>query len=485
MMPTLPAAHPRRAPVGGRSVTTQWSIAVCCFGIALILGLLIPWAETHGDLGDVAAGIGVIVIVGGLAIVPVRMLPGIALLVSLLIPAEASFLPKLLEGAALGAVPLAVWMIRARGRVRAPGYLRCLAMLFGAWVVVSECFAPFHTNRGLEWCVVVEVTLVLAVVWTPAGIDIRKLRSLFLAITTVLGIYALLEGFVLHSDPLFGRLFDHTLWWARRRFDTSYRITTLLGQPLDNGLVFSAAAVLAASELMGRRDKVVVALVRLAILSGAVVATHERGSAVGLAVGVLAVIMFTRRQRYSNGRTLTLRRVVLLAGATIGVVIFISALRGRDESSQGRASASIRTAVIARTTDALHGMEPFGAGPGEVDSDLVAKHLTTVTSPTVAPDNSPNVTLEDSYAEIVVDLGPIGALLGVLLLAAIVFAGLRTPLLVGETAALVTLLIDIGGYNAIEGQRSVLVLISLLSVAIITGADAVRGRLTSRRYEPS
>jgi hypothetical protein len=317
--------------------------------------------------------------------------------------------------------------------------------------------------------VVVEITLVLAIIKTPSGFGIRDVRSLFLRVTTVLGIYALVEGFILHFNPLFSSLFEHTNWWGNQRFNASYRVTTLLGHPLDNGLVFSAAAVLAASEVMERRDKMAMPLVRLAILVGAVAATHERGSVIGLAVGWMIVMLFTRAQRHSKARGQSVRRVVLLTGAVVGVAVLISGLQARSESSQGRASALVREAVVARTTEALHGIELFGAGPGEVDSYREIKHLGTS-----------SVTLENSYAEIVVDIGPIGALIGVILLLAIVITGLRTPLMVGETAALAAILVDIGGYNAIQGQRPVLVIISLLIISIITGVDMTRKRSSVR-----
>ena len=467
-MMLVPSAIRRTRPPP-RLATTQLVIIACCCAIALILGLMIPWAEANHSLGYIVGGIGVVFIVGVLAFVPVRTLPAIALLVSLLIPAEAAFLPKLLEGAALGVVPLAIWMIRARGRLRAPRHLRCLAVLFGAWLIASEIFAPLRTKHGVEWFVVVEITLVLAIIKTPSGFGIRDVRSLFLRVTTVLGIYALVEGFILHFNPLFSSLFEHTNWWGNQRFNASYRVTTLLGHPLDNGLVFSAAAVLAASEVMERRDKMAMPLVRLAILVGAVAATHERGSVIGLAVGWMIVMLFTRAQRHSKARGQSVRRVVLLTGAVVGVAVLISGLQARSESSQGRASALVREAVVARTTEALHGIELFGAGPGEVDSYREIKHLGTS-----------SVTLENSYAEIVVDIGPIGALIGVILLLAIVITGLRTPLMVGETAALAAILVDIGGYNAIQGQRPVLVIISLLIISIITGVDMTRKRSSVR-----
>lgn len=301
--------------------------------------------------------------------------------------------------------------------------------------------------------------------WPPARFDWRLVRSLFLAIATIVGIYALIEGFVLHSNPLFASLFEHTTWWHNQRFSASYRATTLFGHPLDNGLIFSSAAVLAASDIIERRDRIGFRLARLGVLIGAVAATHARGSAIGFAVGLVAVIIFSRAPVWYHIHSYSLRRVVLTMGAVAAAVALAAALQARNESSQGRGSAAVRTSVVARSMEALRGHEPFGVGPGEVDSYRQRTGLSEA-----------NLPLENSYAEMAVSLGPIGALLGVMLLLTIVGVGLRHAAVVGEAAALLTILVDLGGYNGLQAVRPVLVLISLLTIAIFSGRRASEGQ---------
>lgn len=80
---------------------------------AVATGMLITLADSNGDLGPLIGSCVAVAAVGALFAVPTRLLPSITLLITLLVPTEATFFPHLLQGATLGAVPLAVWIIRA------------------------------------------------------------------------------------------------------------------------------------------------------------------------------------------------------------------------------------------------------------------------------------------------------------------------------------------------------------------------------------
>jgi len=346
-----------------------------------------------------------------------------------------------------------------------------LAILLGTWLALSQIFAPLHSHHGWEWLLTANVTVVFAVLAAPAGLKPQSFRSLFLLTTTALGIYAVLEGFILHRNVLFGPLFEHASWWVGQQHSASYRVSTLLGHPLINGTVFSAAAVLAASELVQKPRRSGIALVRLMILIGATAATHSRGASIALIVGLLVVISFSRDRGEGQGT----RRLVLVVGSILGATLLIYGLQARDESQQGQQSAAVRAAVAKRASEALHGLEPFGAGPGESDYYRTVRRLPGW-----------KIDLENSYAELAVSLGPIGLSLAVALLIAIVVVGLQSALVTGEAAALLTILVAIAGFNAIEGHVVVLVLIGLFAISIITGREssatsAARSRSTAAR----
>src|ERR1700693_3863130 len=118
---------------------------------ALAAGTLVPLADAHGDLNLFVGAFLALATVSALFAIPIRLLPGIALLVALLVPTELSSLPHELQGASLGVVPLAVWLIRGTRSRRIPAGLRVLASLLGAWLLLSLAFAPLRTNKGMEW----------------------------------------------------------------------------------------------------------------------------------------------------------------------------------------------------------------------------------------------------------------------------------------------------------------------------------------------
>jgi hypothetical protein len=423
---------------------------------SLSLGAAVAVAATHHHaLAYLVGGAIAVVVIPWLFVVPVRTLPAITLVVTLLVPTDIAQLPILLQGTALGAIPLLVWIVRAPS-LRVSPLIRALALLLCAWMLLSEMFAPLHTNRGWAWLVIAGTALVLAVLNPPQGLDPSRFRALFLKITTGLGIYGLIEGFILHSNVLFSPLFEQATWWPALKDNVSYRITTLLGHPLVNGTVFAAAAVLAASELVERKDKPWQAYARLAILMGAVLATHSRSAALALAVGIAVVIVFSRTQQQGQGN----RRIMLIISAIVGAAIIISGLQARNESSGGQASAAFRVTVLKETDETLHGLGLFGAGPGQSDAYRALRQLPGWST-----------TLENSYAELAVSLGAVGLVLIVTLLIAPVVVGLQRRLVVGEAAALLTVLIDIAGFNAVEGHTSVLILIALLTISIFTGVS--------------
>ncbi len=330
---------------------------------------------------------------------------------------------------------------------------------------MSTVVSPLHTHKGLEWLFTVGLALVFAVISAPVGLNARSFRLLFVNVASGLGLYALLEGFVLHRNVLFAHLFEHAPWWVSQHYNASYRVTTLLGHPLVNGLVFATAGVLAASELVRSPNRTLWSWTRFAILVGATDATHSRGAAIALAAGVLVVLVFARTESQAAPR----RRLWLFVSLLAAGALLAYGLAARDESREGQNSAQIRETVITRASEAARLAGPFGAGPGESEAYRRTQRLPGW-----------QVDLENSYAQLAVSIGVLGLLLTVTLLLAIVVTGIRKPAVVGEAAALLTVLVDIAGFNAIEGHAEVGLVIALLAVAIVTSprlspGDAVPG----------
>jgi hypothetical protein len=445
-------------------------LGVCALAAALLsAGAAVPLADRAGELRLLIASASALAILASLFAMPIGTLGPLALAVTLLIPSEAAFLPHVLQGSALGIVPLAVWLVRAPGSRGAPAFTRLLGIALGMWLVLSFALAPLHTHRGSEWLLTAALSLVVVFVNPPQGLDRRALRRLFLAIATVLGAYAVLEGLVLHHNPLFSSLFDQTPWWKAEHDAVSYRVTGLLGHPLFNGLVFSSATVLAASELIRGAGRPILALGRLALLVTATDVVHSRGASIALAVGVLAVILTGGGRAAGRTRRRLLLAICLLAAATL----LLAGLHARDESAQGQKSAQVRVATVTRAKQALSMVGPFGAGPGQSDAYRHANDLP-----------GSGTALENSYAELAVSLGVVGLVLVALPLLSVVAIGLRNDATAGEAAALLTILVAMAGFNAIEGHKPTLILIALLCVSILA-APRARSAVLSTAAPPS
>ena len=411
--------------------------------------------------------------VGLLVVVPVRMLPVIALLTTLLIPTSSSLLPPSVQDAAIGVVPLAVWFARERPRPRRSASSYVIGIGFMGWLAIGElAAAAAYAARGRmaarSW---------RSDLWglSPPAADAG-------AVTCQKMVHACRDCCrVLRGRRRICPTPQHRIRVPLQRHrvveqhaSVSYRVTTIFGHPLVNGLIFAVAGTFAAAECLRRRDRPAIGIIRLALLVGAVLATHSRGPAVGLGVGVILVLVFVPSQGYGKGA----RRAVLSAGAVLAAVVILSGLQARNTSVfQGEQSVALRSTVVAEAFQAVRMVEPFGAGPGESEPYRVAQALPgTGASGAYRP-------LENSYAELLVSLSPVGLALFCAALLVPACDALRRRRHAEEAAALFALLTVIAGFNAIEGFPSVLVLISLLLVSVMQPESGAT--IPSRRPPPA
>jgi O-antigen ligase len=238
-------------------------------------------------------------------------------------------------------------------------------------------------------------------------------------------------------------------------------VTTLFGHPLVNGLIFAMAGTVAAANFVERRGRPQIALCQFATIAGAVLATHSRGPAIALGGGVLVVVGFSRSRARGTGG----RRFLIAAGAVCTAGIIVIGLQARNQSQTGQASAALRQAVVSEAFQAIKPLEPFGAGPGQAEQYRTAELLPGTGG------NGNYHPLENSYAELLVSIGPVGLLLFLTLIGLPTVRALRNPDTVGEGAALCAWLIAVAGFNAIEGFPAVLVLAALF-ISTFTPVDA-------------
>ncbi len=423
--------------------------------MAAVLGsVLVGYAVTRdGSSVTGAFGLAALIVLASLA--PRRWLPPIALCASLLLPTQSFPLPVVLVGYPMGLVPFGVWLARSpTTRVRW-NLGRLLGVLLGLWIFASELFAPIRTNKGMLWCATALVAVCLMTWWGRSNLELERFKRLFSNLTAALGLYAIAEAFVLKSNPIYGSLYAHAPTPLVQHW-SEYRPTTLMGHPLINATVFAAALVLAAAELIRGSVRVGESALRVGILGVALATTQSRGGILAALVGVVFILVAERGHAGIGWR----KSLVVLAGIA-AVAGFSAVLSARDSSQEGKQSVEVRENVLKQTETAMVGTSVLGAGPNEVEAWRQSRRLPEV-----------KVPIENSYADIAVSIGIPGLLLFVALALTYLIVGIRDPRAAPQAAALLTILVAIGGYNAIESPNS-LVLIGLFMAGVLAAHGQV------------
>jgi len=195
---------------------------------------------------------------------------------------------------------------------------------------------------------------------------------------------------------------------------TTGRLTSLLGHPLDNGLIFVCVIPFSLALFMETRQKRY--LYALGVLLAGLILTLARGSWLALAIGVLAMVsLLALRGRMKSVLALTVALGILAAVPGVSSVV---AKRFETSEEGPHSSWGARREAIPVALSIVHDYPLFGVGPFNDEYYRFA-----YTSDVRAEQWS----FEDSYLALWVDFGYIGA--GILLLIGLTFMkiGLFSP----------------------------------------------------------
>jgi hypothetical protein len=386
--------------------------------------------------------------------VPAEWLPPIALVAALVLPYEVTRWPVAL-------FPMVVWLIRATPVRIESRTVRWGALCLGVWLVLAATFASVQSRSGVIWLAVALCAVVWPMVRGAQLANFRELQRVFVGLTSCLAGFALIEKFVLKSNPVYGSLYavggdpiiqGHT-----------YRATTLLGHPLVNGAIFATAAVLAIDEALMRSARRG-SLLRVLLLLSGLGATVSRGSTAAAIVGI-GLLVLTRRGRTSS----TLRKALVSLAVLLAGIVFIGDLAARNSSTEGQRSTMVRAMLISDTERALSGHSVLGVGPGEVEKyrqQFGLLHFDPRSQTT------PPIALESTYAEVLVGIGIPGVCLFLLVIAGAVIHGLRSEMAVASACALLTYSLALGTFKT-EGHVQLLIVLGLLlSLAMVPNKKA-------------
>jgi O-Antigen ligase len=432
------------------------ALTLAVMSIALLCGVVTATQSRTAIL--TAAGAAAL---GGCLLIPVRWLPPLALVSALVLPYEVTKWPVAL-------LPMVVWLMRSEPVRLRSRVVRWGALCLGSWLLLAAAFATVHSRSGFIWVIAALCSVVWPMVRGAKLPDPAQLKEVFLSLTSALAGFAIIEKFLLESNPIYGPLYvsggdpiiqGHT-----------YRATTLLGHPLVNGAIFATAAVLAVDEALTRHAGRA-SLLRVLLLLSGLAATVSRGSTAAAVLGIGLLILIRR-----GAMTSALRKVAVTLSMVVAGVAFVGGLAARNSSIEGQRSTQVRTALVEETKRALRGHELLGVGPGEVENyrqKFGLRHFDSREQATT------NIALESTYAELLVGLGIPGVAFFLVVIVGAMTSALRSELLVGPGCALLTYALALGTFKT-EGHVQLLVVLGLL-LSLTATASAPTSRPSAVR----
>ena len=405
---------------------------------------------------------------GTLFLVPVEVIPAVALTIFVLVP------PRVLpQDGPLGALPLTtivlvVWAFRrivldqgngtrignAEGTftagppTTAPFKTAAVVSggLFFVWAVISIFRSP-DMQTSLGWLISFTAGALLPLLVGNARREAAHLHRAWMILGGWLGAYALVEA-ILHTNLLWGTLYNliglpNAQHWA------VYRAGASFGHPLLAALFFAVAVALAVGTWLSTRSAWALAA---AVFSGLGLAvTVSRGAmlagAIAAAFAYLAALLVRGEKRWS--------RFAAGAGlAIVGVVgiIQFDAFSARDTSAEGALSTGARDLAWWVALQAGHLTNWIGSGTGT--SGITGRLFT-------------DVVIESSLLQLLIGVGIPGLLLFALMVGSAFFHALSVRA-VGAAAGMLAFAICISSFNALDGVRSMHLLLGCLFIMTLS-----------------
>lgn len=418
-------------------------------------------------------GTTIALLAGGLAVLltallPRRFGPAVALVLFALMPRFVFADNSLIQGYPPFAWVLSLWALRSmlgrRMSSTVPGRRSLVAFLLAASVVwfgfTGLWSISVLTSAG--WLVPFLFGVVVLFAFLRDGDTAETLVRAWMTLTVVLSLYAVVE-FLLGANPVYDAL-RQLLATPDLRTWAVYRINSSFGHPLYAALFYSVSAgfALGWAILKGARRLYIVAVLSAA----ATVFTFSRTGIVALALSfaaVLAVAVFTRARLSLIAKS----TIVLLCGVGALLVYRLPQLQERLFSTEAESSVGARAGLfqLAAEVAAVYGYRGSGIGT----SALAA-----------APLNADEVLIENGYLQLLISAGSPGVILFALILLVAAFGALRRKN-IAALGALVAFAVMTAGFNAVESNPTVLI---LLGVCVALAYFGEPGRATAPTPQP-
>ncbi len=440
-------------------------VAVPVGVIAVALGACVAIAPVEAALALLVA-----FALLALAAAPVETLPALALCCFVLLPVNDLPVPSFLRGASLGVVVMVVWLMRREApRQPLPVATRISGYLLICYLLATTAFT-IEIARSIVWTMAFGASVLLPIfVGGFTDREARRVIRTMIVLAAGLSCFAAIE-YLLHRNPIFGTLYTEGPFPVIQHWKT-YRVTTTLGHPLYNAMVFAAATAAAfATYLQTRRVAYLAAFI--VTLMGLFL-TGSRGALFLTPAAIVVVVIFQLRKGDKPLRGLG--RIVLIIAIGIGVagVLYAQTVGARASTGEARSSTEARYRDVGVSLSTASHTHFLGSGPGTSNSakDEGAESV-----------NASSLVIENSYLQLLVSIGIPGLLLVLVLFASIMREGVRRSQL-PATAAFVSVALVISTFNFAEGDRPGLILLGLLAgscLAMAPSSPAERANLSAR-----
>jgi hypothetical protein len=301
-----------------------------------------------------------VALVLGLALRP-SQLPALALILACVWPAASLSGYPALWGTRFtpAVVVLIIWAVKQRkllGEALIPRWLTGIVIALPIALFVVNLTFPGHV-RSLGWITVAFICLGLPLLLSPAGVDKETregLTNALLGLTWFLGLFGVVQA-VLEWDTL------GPLWTIQQHWSV-FRITTLLGHPLINGLFFAGTTVFWMAKSASNPTKYLPVLVMSAT---ALILTGSRSGLVAASAGAIVIVGWLIGTRtISAGRRYTLAGLIFGSALLIFLLFQLGIISSRSGTEEGDSSAAVRSQLFS-LVGTLHTNPIWGAGAGQ------------------------------------------------------------------------------------------------------------------------
>jgi O-antigen ligase len=391
-----------------------------------------------------------------LLLLPLRTLPALAMAWVVLVPVNDLPLPAPARAASPALAIVVIWLVRRElggsVRPRVPAAIRAICLAIAAWLLVTTLLT-ISLPRSVVWDLAFGCTVLIPVVAGLTRSEAGLVMDAFVGLGAFLALFAIAE-YVLHANPLLGHLYERAPFPVLQHWST-YRVTTLLGHPLNNALFFAAASVAAFSIYVeSRRPHHLFAFL---LAFAAVFLTGSRGALYLTPVGITAVVAMQLKAGHLSVRRLGRLALLAAVGVSVAIGLYSQTVGLRSDSMEARASTQVRYRALGASVHAARDHGFLGSGPGTSNS---AREESTQNP------GDAGLVIENSYLQLLVSIGLPGLLSVAALFGALVWFGYRLDN-VAAAGAFLMLGLVIGTYNFIEGVRPDLLLLGLLGACCL------------------